>query len=637
LNPAALARRAPEYLPLAVAVLAQAVINWHFLSRSYFFIDDFKVLHDGLVGSLSLHYLVSEPIAHFSPGHRLVTLLLEQHAKFNWDLASGLLLLFNSVAVVLLQRILALWAGPRWWTHVLAFGYGVSILLMPSLQWFSAGLLTITAAAFSLAAIHAHLCWRATGRRRWLAWSVVAMTGGLLFYEKAALIPVYLVLMRLLVLEPSERVRDSVRALGREWRVWALYAIPLVAYLPAYLSRGYLQPWQSAPWGDVLTFLRVTWLHAFVPGVLGVRLTLFDGGAGVTWTVVACEIVMGAVVAATIARARSAWRPWAFFAAVFLLNAVVVLPRVVAFGPYVSAYIVRYLTEPAFLFALSLGWAIAWPRGAVPAPVKLPSAAGRWLLRSHPPRAVLAAGVTCALTAYVVLVWIGDAATIRDSPASASRSWVSNLSADIERDSRAGLRPVLLDGPDPPKIGPFPLPPGPNFLSVTIPDFISGVRFDVVSEHTSSVAPDGHLQAVRFEAATGGPVTQVSSRGLLLSATGDGAAAFGRSGCVTTRSGWAAVELRAPQPLRGRTWYLQSSYRTAPGTHLFMAVDRGVGYPPVWDRGLPPNTGGGAVLTSLGALPGVPTFVRLSVDVPPGHSACFSSLVVGSYVAAPAS
>ena len=121
----------------------------------------------------------------------------------------------QATSAVLMQRILQLVFGRVWWTYALALAWAISVIYLPTLAFFSSGLLTIASITATLASIHGYLCWRATGRRAWLAWSLVAMCIGLAFYVKALLIPLYLLLMRVLLLDPEARLRDSARAAAR--------------------------------------------------------------------------------------------------------------------------------------------------------------------------------------------------------------------------------------------------------------------------------------------------------------------------------------------------------------------------------------------------------------------------------------
>src|SRR4051812_21895143 len=258
---------------LALVVLLQAALVWHFASRSYFFQDDFVSLFHARTADLTPGWLIGNQIGRFAPGQRLLTFTLWRVAGFDFTAALATLVAIQSIGVVLLQRILALLFGSRWWTFVIAFAYGTSVLLMPSLQWYSAGSHSLTEATLALASIHAYLCWWRGRRQAWLWWSVAAMVGALLFSEKGGLIPVWLVLMRVLLLDPDVPLGTSIRRVAGEWRVWVLYAIPLAVYFVVYTTRDYTGHWHVPGLSIVWEYLWRGWLHGFSPGIFGVRVT----------------------------------------------------------------------------------------------------------------------------------------------------------------------------------------------------------------------------------------------------------------------------------------------------------------------------------------------------------------------------
>ena len=125
-------------------------------------------------------------------------------------------------------------------------GVGLSLVYLPPFTWFAAGLHSIPAITATLASIHGYLCWRATSRRAWLVWSLGTMVVGLGFYIKALLIPLYLILMRLLLLDPAACLRDSLRSVLAEWRVWLAYAAVCAVFLLSS-SWAITHGWTPAP------------------------------------------------------------------------------------------------------------------------------------------------------------------------------------------------------------------------------------------------------------------------------------------------------------------------------------------------------------------------------------------------------
>ena len=160
-------------------------------------------------------------------------------APLNFEAALAFLIACHVVSAVLLQRILTLLFGRAWWTYRLALAWAISIVYLPSFAWFAAGIHSLAAITATLASIHGYLSWRATGRQAWLVWSLIAMCIGLAFYLKAVLIPLYLILMRVLLLDPDAPLRASLRSVRDEWRVWLAYVTIVVVYFIAYSLGSY--------------------------------------------------------------------------------------------------------------------------------------------------------------------------------------------------------------------------------------------------------------------------------------------------------------------------------------------------------------------------------------------------------------
>jgi hypothetical protein len=588
-----------ELLLLGGIVIAQAIFNWHFASQSFFYADDFVAFQDALSGHYSPDFLFAIHGGHLSPGRRAVTLFLQFHATLDYEFALGLLLVAHSISVVLVQRILRLVFGVRWWTFAVAFAYGISIVVQPSLQWFSAGVLILPSTTFSLAAIHAYLCWWRTGRRAWLWWSAVAVTGGLLFYIKALLVPLYLLLIRVFLLEPGQSLRDGVRGAVREWSAWVLYAIPVAAAITTYLVQGYSDSAKGIAWHTIADYFETAWTAGFVPALFGVRVPVYGDATFHAVALDGCQLALIGAVVFSIAKRRSAWRPWALLVFVFLLNAVLVFPRL-GFGPVIG-YTLRYFAESVYFAAIVIPFAFARPRPAG----WFPGSPGQ-------PRAAILAPAMAALAVYMAFAWASDAAFTRHWPGRTSRTWVDNVRGDLDALRDRHVDPVLLSGAVPPDVLPFWVAPNrllpANSLAAVLAIFHPGLRFDQVSAETYRVREDGHLEAVRFVGAGGGTDVCV----------GQG----GRAG---------SLEYRPPKPLRGRSWYLRATYRTGPAGLPYFEVDPGSGYPGQNNRLLPAQPRGGSSLVGLGAFSPTSTVAGIRLGVAAGQRACFTRFAVGSF------
>jgi hypothetical protein len=611
---------------MTFVVLTQAALVWLFASRSYFFQDDFVNLFHASQARLTPAWLTGNQIGHFAPGQRLLTFTLWRAAGFDFSAALATLLAIQSIGVVLIQRNLALLFGSRGWTFAVAFAYGISVLLMPSFQWYSAGSLTLPEATLAVASIHAYLCWWRGRSRAWLWWSVTAMVGALLFSEKAVLVPVWLVLMRVLLLNPEARLGTSVRAVAREWRVWALYALPLTVYLIVYLTRDYTGTWHLATTDALAEYLWRGWLHGFTPGLLGVRVTPASSEFVRVAGVGACQLTLAVVAAASIVRRRSAWRAWVFLVLAFLLNSLLFLSRL-DFGPNI-AYSLRYYTDLTFLAAIALPCAFDRPVGTL-----AEAGAGHGRRVRPGPRAIALAAA--GLAGYVGLVAASDASLVHQVPAKASRHWVQNIEQGVRDRETAAGGPMLLDAHTPLRVLPFWIYPGVDRLAQIVPLFASEARFGGAAKPTYRVSEDGHLRAVRFRPAFGGGLADLRREGTIRVAA-TSTSRQGDEACIAPTPLGGGIEIVPRRPLVGRPWFLEATYRTGGRAELGLQFDRGTGYLPGRDATLPGRRLTASTVTEIGAQfagrrEGVPTVRRFKIVTPPQQSLCISRLVVGSF------
>ena len=258
---------------LAILVVVPVAFWWRFASSSYFLTDDFTHFywaHTSDAGCWS--YAFAPAFGHLAPGYRLTYLALDRLAPMNFEVALAFLVACQAVSAVLLQRILTLLFGRAWWTYALALAWAISAVYLPAFAWFAAGLHSITAITATLASIHGYLCWRATGRRAWLAWSLVAMAHRAGLLREGAADPAL----------PGPDAGAAARPRGAAARLAAIAPRRVagvarlrggVRRLPArVLARRLLRaPESGATVGEVLHYLRVFWFEGFSPMVFGVR------------------------------------------------------------------------------------------------------------------------------------------------------------------------------------------------------------------------------------------------------------------------------------------------------------------------------------------------------------------------------
>jgi hypothetical protein len=636
-----------EWVLLASLVVVPVAFMWHFASPSFFFWDDFANLYWAHDTPPLLSYLFGAIYGdHLSPAHRLAYLVLDRAAPLNFELALAFLLVCQATSAVLLQRILALLFGRALWTYVLALVWAVSVVHLSGLTWFAAGLHSIPAITATLASIHGYLCWRVTGRRPWLVWSLVAMCIGLAFYVKALLIPLYLLLMRALLLDPGARIHDSLRSVRAEWRVWLAYAAVCVAFVLAYLVGDYRQYYESeggVGLGDALSYVRIFWLEGFSPLLFGIRVPIHDQGDLHLVAIVAAQAAVIALIAWSILRRRAAWRAWVFLLIGLLANGLILAGRVAQWGAADIAHTIRYYTEPALLVLLAVAFAFATPRLRGPAR-DLPAGERARPARLRLPTARVGTAVCLALVAYLCATWATASSLTGDASPDAevrsgrvARAYLDNLRADLASARRQGVQPSLVDQDVPQSVvsqlnnpEPVAVQEGVRYtrLSSVVPLFDEGVSFNQ-PERLHIVRPDGHLERTHFIPAVGGSPAELRRRGRLRVHE---ARVERRGGewCVVAE-GLSALEWEPRPHLTGRDWWLRVRYRNDPVEPFSIQTNDGTGWSDAGSK-LPPMGFPGTAIIDLSELPeGLPTNAGVRLGVLPFGRLCLRSLEIGYF------
>ncbi len=609
---------------LLLIVAAQVTAIGWFTTRSYFFFDDYIFLRQGQRSGLSLGFLLEPLNPHFSPGHRLVNWLLDTFFPLNFGVAQGVLLACFAASVLVLHKVLAELFGPGLGPLLLSLLYGTSLIHVGVIQWWNGGLLTLPATVLSLLSILAYIRHHRTGSSRMLVLSLAAMGLALLFYVKAVLVPLYLVLLRVLVLD-QRPVKASLASLSRERATWGLYAAPVGLYLVVFLS-GYWQPSELPEPGYLVHYLQISWTRVFAPSFFGLHIAGDQAPAFAGAAIIAVQLLVVALVAWSLLRSGSAWRAWAFFAVAFVANVVIIgVPRLSDWGAGI-AYTPRYHLEPTYLFPIALGAAFLGPqlgqRGA-----DVPT--------RHSPRLrmLLVTGLVLLIPVRFGAAWSGGKRISEDSPGHLASRYMHNVEEGLRQATATGVTPVIVDGTVPDYVvaswavyG----PPYHNRYSEVFPLFGHPLTFDRPERPLFSVAGDGTLQEVAFTPATGGGAAHLWGAGALLVEHG-AVEHVGGELCVRSNRFPATIELTPPVPLNGADWHLALHYTPDAALPVWLFVDNGEGYRPADDAVLA-RAGPGKVSTlkSLGG----PIVERLRLDVPSGARVCLDRMEVGHLVSA---
>ncbi len=616
--------RDARWLRVALMVVVAVSLAFLFvvLRNESWVADDNLFLELARRQGFNLDWLLSLRFQHWGIAYNLLYTLLLHLFPLDYRWALVLMLLMLGASAFLLQRIIALLYGTPRLGLLVAGWFVLSPLFVRPLQWFAAGGQIIPATFFDLLCLYGWLVFRAEGSRRWLVGSWAALVAGLLFYEKPAFMPVYLVLIRVLFMAEL-RPADLMRSFWRERVQWGVYIGIAGIWLVAYLSRHPHLGAGPVTIPQYLSYFRIFWFNTLVPSGLGVSVPAGHLTMMQTLFVTLAEISVLVVLAVSIRRARRAWRGWAFLVVcVLMIGVLVAHSRVAQFGVQI-ANDTRYQFELAWLVPLAICFAFR-----PTAPLRLRR---RVDLRAAelPPLRLGALAAVCLLSAAYL---VGSTATaenfVASWPGEAARAWQEHLRAGLQASEHAGRKLVIADNTTPEFIVASPFTPF-NVLSQQIPLYDAHAQVDgPLTGSLARVDPQGNIRPAAF----GPPIGDGSVPALLgagsLTAPGNAKHAPGLGVCLATIRQPISLERRMPARARSGAgpYYLRLAYRARRPVTASVAVDYGAGYrtDPLKVLALPPQASGAIWWL------GVSSPRRLELVLTRGGAICVSRLdVVG--------
>ena len=363
-------------IPVPWGVLVVVVIflwmTW-LVSRSFFFVDDFLDFATAKQMGLDWQYLSASLFGHFLIGFRLVDWLIEHFAPFHYGLLTGIELTFYGLGVILVDRLLRLLFGRSRSLSGLTVLYASSVILVPTMLWWSSFLETIPATIAALLSIYQFVRYVETKRLSHLVLLLTSYCLGLLFYETTLLIPLVLVLFYSLFLSDSFSNSGMIRSILRQWRAWVVFFVPSVIYLAYYHAHGYSSGSPRPTLATSLATFGVAWLQGFGPTTIGVESFTWFNFSGHLIPIVVAQIflVILAIVLSLWGQGRPA-RAAVFFCGSFILElGPFAFVRSGSAGSGVGRDYL-YLTALPWLFILAIGLAAMplspeiQPKGLVP-------------------------------------------------------------------------------------------------------------------------------------------------------------------------------------------------------------------------------------------------------------------------------
>lgn len=612
---------------LAAVILCElAVLYVVMRNGSWVYDDNFFLVLAGQEGFTG-HWLTSVQFQHWDIGWHVVVSL--QHWLFFFDYRWALVVMLGMLggSIYLFERTLAMIIRHRWITVAIAGWFGLNILWVRPLQWWSAGSEYFPYTFFDLLCLYGFMRYHADGRRRWLGVSAGALAAALLFYEKPAYMLVYLVLLRVLLMSEDLRPRSVLASFWRERAVWFLYAVVVGVWGAGYIHSHAYTSLGGVRLGQYLTYFRILWLQTLVPSLASVTIPASQlDGLQVLFVVASQAVVLGCF-GFSLRRKRSAWRAWLVLAIIVLASGILVArSRVPLFGVDI-ANDPRYLIDFSWLVPLALCAAFTPDRVLKPV---VPQRSARLSL---PSRSALVAVVIGVLLVYAAGAIASAAQLERAWAGPQARGWETRVRSGIAALERSGRRPMVAEN-----VTPFDVMEGfvapYNRLSRLLRLYVGPIQVDgPLDAPLVLLGDDGSVHRAAIGTVVGDGAlldlmrshqVQVGPGGRTLQASGDL--------CVIADGAPVSVQrrLEGVPDAAGAPYYVRLVYRVWQSVGLSVLVDNGAGYPPAPDHGieLAPNVG--ASISWLGE--GVPQGVALTV--PPLTTVCMSRLDIVSLRAA---
>jgi hypothetical protein len=259
----------PVALAAALLITAQLVVRAVLAFGGYFYWDDLILIGKaGTQGVLSPSYLFDDHDGHVMPAAFLIAGMIIRLAPLNWVGPAISLVVLQLLASLALLRALHVILG---WRRVLLIPLTFALftpLAVPGYAWWAAALNSLPMlAALAWVCADAILLVR-TGNQRYAATGVLVYFGGLLFFEKAAVIPFVAFALAALLCH-VRGAPDVVRTVWRAGvRLWVASLTLTTCWVALYLAVVNQRRW-SSDLGMTWDLLWRSITHGIVPGLAG--------------------------------------------------------------------------------------------------------------------------------------------------------------------------------------------------------------------------------------------------------------------------------------------------------------------------------------------------------------------------------
>jgi hypothetical protein len=355
-------------------VAAQLIWKGFFLTNYFFWQDDFHFLELGLGHSFTWSYLTYVGAGHLFPGVYAIAWVVARIALYNWAVASAITIIMLAAAGLAALRLLRTLFGDRPAILVLLLIYLLCPLTMLDIRWWSTAMELLPLEIALFMAVNAQVHYVRTDRFRHAVAAAAWLIFGLIFFEKALILPLVLFGITSGFLMEGPWPRAIGRCLARYWKSWLLEVLILAVYVVVFtqsLHTSSAQPTVSGA-SDAFSFTWELLKNTFVPGALGgpwqwipTEDAQYASSAPSDLLAWLALIVAAAVIIASIVLRRYAWRAWAILVGWLVAADVtpVVLGRIEVLNAGALALQTRYVSDALPVLVICLGLAFLPPAG----------------------------------------------------------------------------------------------------------------------------------------------------------------------------------------------------------------------------------------------------------------------------------
>ncbi|AEV72761.1 hypothetical protein MycrhN_2167 [Mycolicibacterium rhodesiae NBB3] len=417
-----------------VARAAAALILVHLIVRAvlalggYFYWDDLILVgRAGTQDLLSTGYLFDDHDGHVMPAAFLVAGGITRLAPLQWFLPALSLVVLQLLASLALLRALHVILGRR---PVLLIPLTFALftpLAVPGFAWWAAALNSLPMlAALAWVCGDAILLVR-TGNQRYAVTGLLVFVGGLLFFEKAAVIP-FVAFATAALLAHVTGTGSPLMVWRRGIRLWISSLAVTVAWIAVYLAVVDQKRW-SFDWSMTWDLLRRSVTHGIVPGLVGGPWDWQRWAPASPWgtppltVMILGWVALAAVVAVSVIRKRRIGGVWLMAAGYAVACQIpIYLMRSSQYTALELAQTLRYLPDLVVVLALLAAVGLCAPNRE----------GARWLDESH------------TRTAVIVVAATGFMAGSLYSTATFLTSWRDNPAQPYLQNAAMGLADAAL-------------------------------------------------------------------------------------------------------------------------------------------------------------------------------------------------